>query len=99
VTKQKDGRYEGELRTLSVRAPISIVPIADKSAENKPDFRVDSNGAELGAGWARTSQRTGNEYISLSLAAPELGPKTLYANLVRANGADEVYHLIWNPAD
>jgi uncharacterized protein (DUF736 family) len=99
VTKQKDGRYEGELRTLSVRAAITITPVAEKMADNQPDFRVDSNGAEIGAGWARTSQRSGNEYISLSLAAPELGPKTLYANLIRANGEDHVYHLIWNPAE
>ncbi len=32
VTKRDDGRYEGELRTLSVRAEIIILPVTDKSA-------------------------------------------------------------------
>ena len=27
VTKRDDGRYEGELRTLSIRAEIAIVPV------------------------------------------------------------------------
>jgi uncharacterized protein (DUF736 family) len=28
VTKRDDGRYEGELRTLSIRAEIAILPVA-----------------------------------------------------------------------
>ena len=38
---------------------------------------------EIGAGWLRTGQISGKEYVALSIAAPELGPKTLYANLGR----------------
>jgi uncharacterized protein (DUF736 family) len=39
--------------------------------------------------------------VSLSLAAPEFGPRRLYANLGRAAGQDDpdVFALIWNPAD
>ena len=39
--------------------------------------------------------------MSLSLAAPEFGPRKLYANLGRAAGQDddEVFAMIWNPAD
>jgi len=40
VTKHDDGHYEGELRTLSIRADIAIVPVTDKAAHNQPDFRV-----------------------------------------------------------
>ena len=56
VTKRPDGHYEGELKTLSVRADIQIVPIADKVAASQPDYRVLSQGFEIGAGWIRTGQ-------------------------------------------
>jgi uncharacterized protein (DUF736 family) len=99
VTKHDDGHYEGELRTLSVRADITIMPVNDKATESQPDFRVLSKGVEIGAGWARIGQMSGKEYVSLSISAPELGSKTLYANLGRAAGETNpnVYALIWNP--
>src|SRR5262249_10946847 len=101
VTKREDGRYEGELKTLSVRAEITILPVLDKASPNQPDFRVLSQGTEVGAGWIRTGQISGKEYVSLSLSVPELGPTTRYANLGRAAGqADsDIYALIWNPQD
>jgi len=101
VTKQSTGGYKGQLKTLSIRADIDIVPNAAKSADNQPDFRVLTQGVELGAGWVRTGETSGKEYVSLSLAAPEFGPRKLYANLGRAAGQDdgEVYAVIWNPAD
>jgi uncharacterized protein (DUF736 family) len=100
VTKREDGRYEGELHTLSLRAAITILPI-EKMTPNQPDFRVMSEGIEIGAGWLRKGQTSGRDYVSLSLAAPEFGAKTLYANLGRAAGqADpDVYALIWSPQD
>ena len=36
VTKHDDGHYEGELRTLSVRADIAIMPVSDKAAPAPP---------------------------------------------------------------
>jgi uncharacterized protein (DUF736 family) len=101
VTKRDDGRYEGELKTLSVRAEITIVPVGEKASPNQPDFRVMSQNIEVGAGWIRTGQISGKEYVSLSISVPELGSKTLYANLGRAAGQTDpdVYALIWNPQD
>jgi uncharacterized protein (DUF736 family) len=101
VTKQSTGGFKGQLKTLSIRADIDIVPNAAKSADNQPDFRVLHQDVELGAGWVRTGETSGKEYVSLSLAAPEFGPRKLYANLGRAAGQDddEVYAVIWNPAD
>jgi len=101
VMKRDDGHYEGELRTLSVRAEISIVPVVDKGSPNQPDYRVLSGGIEIGAGWHRTGQTSGKEYVSLSISAPELGPRTIYANLGRPAGQTDpdVYALIWNPQD
>ena len=100
VTKRDDGRYEGELKTLSVRAEISLVPVADKASPGQPDYRVMSQGIEIGAGWQRIGQTSGKEYISLSISAPEFG-KTLYANLGRASGQADpnTYALIWTPQD
>ena len=101
VTKRVDGRYDGEIRTLSVRASIAIVPVTEKASPSQPDYRVLSEGIEIGAGWIRTGQISGKEYVALSIAAPELGTKTLYANLGRAAGQcdPDVFALIWNPQD
>ncbi|HEV2549409.1 MAG TPA: DUF736 family protein [Stellaceae bacterium] len=102
VTKQANGGYKGQLRTLSIRAEIEIVPNTSKdAASNQPDFRVFTKGYEIGAGWLRTGETSGKEYVSLSLAAPEFGPRKLYANLGRAAGQDDddAFAVIWNPAD
>lgn len=101
VTKQDNGGYKGQLKTLSIRADIDIVPNAAKSHETHPDFRVLTRGHEIGAGWMRTGEVSGKPYVSLSLAAPEFGPRKLYANLGRAAGQDDedTYAVIWNPAD
>lgn len=98
----RDGNgFKGELRTLSIRTEIAIAPNLAKASEAQPDYRVTAGGVEVGAGWLRRSEVKGNEYVSLSLAAPEFGPRRLYANLGRAAGHDDDDHfaLIWNPAD
>ncbi len=101
VTKHKDGRFTGELKTLSIRAEIAITPNGDKTSETQPDYRVFAEGIEVGAAWIRTSEASGKEYVSLSIAAPEFGPKKLYATLGMAAGQDDenVFALIWNPRD
>ncbi len=101
VTKLEDGRYKGELKTLSIRAEIVITQNKDKENDKQPDYRVFAEGIEVGAAWVRTSETSGKEYVSLSIAAPEFGPKKLYANLGKAAGQDDdtVFALIWNPSD
>ncbi len=93
--------FVGQLKTLSIRASIEISPNRSKSNDVQPDFRVFSDGVEIGAGWVRTGEVSGKTYVSLSLAAPEFGPRRLYANLGRAAGQDDddTYAVIWNPAD
>lgn len=100
VTKDGNG-FKGELKTLSIRADILIVPNGHKTADTQPDFRVTANGVEVGAGWNRRGETSGKDYVSLSLAAPEFGPRRLYANLGRAAGQDDedAFAIIWNPAD
>jgi uncharacterized protein (DUF736 family) len=106
VTKQLDGSYKGSIRTISIKADIEIVPNAGKElAEGKddlPDYRVFTDDkVEIGAGWHRVGKNSGKRYVSLSLAAPEFGPRKLYCNLGQAAGLDDdtLYALIWNPAD
>jgi len=100
VTKDENGTFKGQLKTLSIRAEITIVPNSRKVTDTQPDYRVVSGGVEIGAGWNRRSETSGRDYVSLSLAAPEFGPRRLYANLGQAAGAsDDRFAIIWNPAD
>src|SRR5690242_3200483 len=71
VAKDENGGFKGQLKTLSIRAEISIVPNARKKNGTQPDFRVRSGDVEIGAGWMRRSEASGRDYVSLSLAAPE----------------------------
>ena len=100
VTRSGEG-FKGQLKTLSIRTDVEIVPNVRKAHDRQPDYRVMANGVEVGAGWNRRSETTGNDYVSLSLAAPEFGPRRLYANLGRGAGQDDDYAfaIIWNPPD
>jgi len=100
VTRDGNG-FKGQLRTLSIRTDIEIIPNARKSGDTQPDYRVSAAGVEVGAGWVRRGEMSGKDYVSLSLAAPEFGPRRLYANLGRAAGQDDddAFAIIWNPAD
>jgi uncharacterized protein (DUF736 family) len=106
VTKQLDGSYKGSIRTISIKAGIEIVPNAGKDPldgkDELPDYRVFTDDkVEIGAGWHRVGKNSGKRYVSLSLAAPEFGPRKLYCNLGQAAGLDDdtLYALIWNPVD
>ncbi|NBB39614.1 DUF736 domain-containing protein [Sphingobium yanoikuyae] len=98
----RDGHgFKGQLRTLSIRTDIEIIPNSRKTSEAQPDFKVVAAGADVGAGWLRRGEMSGKDYVSLSLAAPEFGPRRLYANLGRAAGQDDedAFAIIWNPND
>ena len=101
VNKLSNGRYKGQLKTVSIRAEIEIVPNDQKNNDSQPDYRVYTGDVEIGAGWKKTSSSSGKDYISLSLSAPEFGPRRIYANLGQAAGSDnpDFFALIWNPAD
>ena len=100
VTKQSNGGFKGTLKTLTIRAEIDIVP-NPKSSDDQPDYRVLAQGVEIGAGWIKTGRISHEEYVSLSLAAPEFGRHKLYANLGRAAGQDDddAFAVIWNPGN
>ena len=58
-------------------------------------------GMKIGVGFPRRDETSDKDYVSLSISAPEFGPKKLYANLGKAAGSEDedLYALIWNPAD
>jgi uncharacterized protein (DUF736 family) len=58
-------------------------------------------GIEIGACWTRKGEDSNKEYVSLSIAAPEFGPKKLCANFGKAAGSDDkdLYAVIWSPTD
>ena len=99
LTQKNDG-FEGTLATLTVTAPIALVPNTRKAKDNEPDYRIVNrkNGFELGAGWNRTSKASGEPYISISISAPKFG--TIYGNVATAPGDDPAKKvIIWNPAN
>jgi len=100
VTREGNG-FKGELKTLSIRVAIVIVPNGRKAADTQPDYRVSAGGVEVGAGWNRRGEMSGKDYVSLSLAAPEFGPRRIYANLGRAadQDDDDTFAIIWNADD
>jgi uncharacterized protein (DUF736 family) len=40
-----------------------------------------TEGIEIGAGWTRKGEASNKEYLSLSIAVPEIGSKKLYPKL------------------
>ena len=101
VTRSETGAYKGELRTLNVRTDIEILPVVDKASPAYPDFRVTAAGIDIGAGWLNVGQVSGQPYIGLTLAHPDIGPRAYKVKLGRAAGQDDedVFALIWNPED
>jgi uncharacterized protein (DUF736 family) len=98
---EDDSRHAGSIRIISISAQVEFLPNVNKLAVAQPDYRVMTQGIEISAGWTKKDATSGQDYVSLTLAAPEFGPRKLYANLGRAPGEDDnkLYALIWNPTD
>ena len=101
VTKQTNGGYSGHLATLTVKTPIEFIPIKDKGSDRQPDFRLMAGNVEVGAAWVKTGKESKEDYVSVTITAPEFGQKKLYANLGKAAGQDDpgVFAIIWNPEE
>jgi uncharacterized protein (DUF736 family) len=89
----ENGRFEGTLGTLTVRARLSIVPVSAKTSDDQPDYRVYAGRIEVGAGWRKTSDR-GDDYVSLVLDGPSFAAR-LYAALMPADEPDS-HRLVWS---
>ena len=92
-TKTKDGNFTGSITALG--AVLPKVNFDTVTGDGKaPNFQITAQGADLGAAWTKTSERTGKGYLSVSLRSPFLA-QPVYAALVEANEAGK-YTLVWN---
>ena len=92
--KSSNGEYTGEIVTLSVQAKgVRIVPEANRTNDNAPTHRVMVGRAEIGAGWAKTSNDN-RAYLGLKLDDPSFNAP-IYANLFDDEDGD-TYSLIWS---
>jgi uncharacterized protein (DUF736 family) len=74
IGRHRTIRRYSQPKTASIRADIDIIPNRDKSAETHSGLRFAVPGVAIGAGWVRRGE-TAARIISLSLAAPEFGPR------------------------
>ncbi len=94
--KTRDG-FDGRLHSLTIDAPVCLVPASPSDAEHAPDWRLmrgdAETGTEIGAGWNRTGERAG-AYIAVQIDDP-IFAEPLRANLLRVgqHGGDHV--LLW----
>lgn len=93
-TKTKDG-YTGQLRTLTLEAAVTILPVETPGVENAPDFRIfTTQNVEIGAAWRRTGEAAG-EYLSLSLDDPSFA-HPIRANLFQSGAEAATWKLLWS---
>ena len=61
-------------------------------------FRLDKNTEKEMDGQVRKAKNTGREYISITLADPQIGPRRIYANLAPVKGKEGRHVILWNPS-
>jgi uncharacterized protein (DUF736 family) len=100
VTETKAG-FEGSLAMMNLSASIRIEKNADKAGEGQPDYRIyaGETSTEVGGGWMRKAKQSGREYVSLTLADPQIGPRRIFANLAPVKGKKGRHVILWNPRD
>ena len=82
VSETKTG-FEGALAMMNLSAAIRIEKNAEKAEEAQPDYRIfaGETATEIGGGWMRKAKSSGREYVSLTLADPQIGPRRIPARL------------------
>lgn len=100
VSETKTG-FEGVLAMMNLSASIRIEKNAEKEMEGQPDYRVfaGETSTEIGGGWIRTEKTSGREYVSMTLADPQIGPRKIFANLAPVKGKEGRHVILWNPRD
>ena len=91
--------FEGHLAMINLSAALRIEKVAEKTSDRAADYRIfaGETGTEIGGGWLRTSKSSGREYISLSFADPQIGPRKVYANLAPVKSQEGRFVILWNP--
>ena len=94
--KSGDNDYRGEIVTMSLQKKnVTIVAEAPGDNENAPTHRVFVSGADIGAGWTKTSKE-GRDYLSVKLDDPSF-TAPIFASLFAAEDGKS-FNLIWSRA-
>ena len=98
VTETKTG-FEGSLAMMNLSAPIRFEKNAEKDMDDQPDYRIfaGETSSEIGGGWIRKAKVSGRDYVSITLADPQIGPRRVYANLAPVKGKKGRHVILWNP--
>lgn len=98
VTETKTG-FEGSLAMMNLSAPIRFEKNAGKDMDGQPDYRIfaGETSSEIGGGWIREAKVSGRDYVSITLADPQIGPRRVYANLAPVKGKKGRHVILWNP--
>jgi len=83
--------YTGVIITLTLNATATIKPVG-KKAENAPDYRIYSAGAEIGAAWEKVSEAK-KKYLSIKLDDPSFSQPILARLITTDEGQN---NLVWN---
>ncbi len=89
-SREGDG-FTGKITTLALKANATL-KANDKKAENAPDYRVYSNGVEIGAAWAKTSEAN-KPYLAVKLDDPSFAA-AIFCRLVSLDEPSQL--LVWS---
>ena len=100
VSETKSG-FEGALSMMNLSATIRIEKNAEKEVEGQPEYRIyaGETSTEIGGGWVRKAKSSGRDYVSITLADPQIGPRKIFANLAPVKGQNGRHVILWNPRD
>lgn len=96
---ETEAGFEGTLTMLNLTALIRLERNPTKQTEGQPDYLIlaGETSSQIGGAWIRTAKQSGCEYISLTLADPQIGPRRVYANLAPVKGKEGRHVILWNP--
>lgn len=99
VTETANG-FEGALAMMNLSAPVRFEKNAEKSGDGQPDYVIlaGETATEIGGGWVRKAKASGRDYVSITIADPQIGPRRIYANLAPVKGKKGRHVILWNPA-
>jgi uncharacterized protein (DUF736 family) len=90
-TKHEDGNFTGKICTLTINRFVDFEPVTKKS-EKAPEYRVLSEGFEIGAAWKRDGDN-GEAHLSVRLDDPSYAAP-INCRLVKS-GVEHGFSLIW----
>ncbi|MEL6729237.1 MAG: DUF736 domain-containing protein [Pseudomonadota bacterium] len=98
VSETKSG-FEGTLAMINLTTAIRLEKNTQKDMDAQPDYRIlaGETASEIGGAWIRKAKASGRDYISMTLADPQIGPRRIYANLAPVKGKKGRHVILWNP--